>query len=293
MNTEQQIATENQITPVNPKNKKGSIVLFILIGLVCAIGAGYGGYTYGSNINNMAINEESTSTSEPAPATFHTVIAKGSPYGTNKTITTKLAVPNRLQSVAISSSIQDPGYVGILANKLNDEMGRWILGNPTLADRSRTGEISILHIGDDWLAETTTDKDIVGDSIEEYDFTSPAEKASTLNQLKSATVECAKDSEKGFTLSGSFNVCYSAKHLRQASGSYAPLLNLKGYGDIEGRAYVLFGYISLDDGTEYGEQEANKKGDEFAAGNIPAETKSLIAEYVNALKNSTIISSAR
>lgn len=268
-------------------------VIYALLGLIVVVGIGFGGYYLGHQANsgtNNTSNSAQNSSTTPQP-TYHTVLSVGYPWNTSTKLTVKLAVPNILQAISISSTIQDPGFTNILANKNNDEIGRWSLSNPN-AVRAGYGDISLLHVSDDWLQQTTTTSDRPGDILGDLTFTTPATKAASLATLQKQTTDCVASSTKGFVISGAINVCYTPVLVRQASGVYSPNLYLKGYGLIDGQKYVMAGFISLTDGTQYTEDVANKKGDDFLKGAIPQETQTLIKTYVDALKMTTITASA-
>ena len=297
-----------------PKSHRGLLVLGVLVGLLVVAGMVCGSYFYGIEKGKKHTTSPTVATTEQKTTDpYHTVLAEGAPFNTDATVTTKLAVPNRLQAVVTISTNQDPGLTAVLASKFNSEMGRWRLGKPALSGtNSNTGEISLMHIDDSWLQQTTG-VDAIGTSymtiakdwqqdggaanvpgtVFGYAFTTPTNKRASLERLGGDTKKCSEDNAKGFTISNKLSVCYAPKLIRQASGSYAPTLDLKGYGIINDQQYVLFGSVKLVDGTTYSEEEANKKGDEFLAGNIPNETKQLITEYVDAFKQSSVESNAR
>lgn len=268
----------------------------VLIGLLVIFGAGYIGYLYapkaesGGDASVVVDTGEVENKEQPVGDKYHTVLAAGYPYNTTKKMVIKLAVPSRLQSIAVASDNHDPGYTDILANKYNDEMGRWWFGNPALASpNSLAGDLSIIHISDDWLSETASAENIPSyDKVFGYNFLTPEKKSASLAQLDADTKKCVNDGEGGFTISNIINVCYHPDVSHHAVGSYSPILRLKGYGVLDGRQYVLFGFLHLNDGSRYSKDEAIKKHDDFTAGNIPEDTKNLITEYVEAPKNSTI-----
>jgi hypothetical protein len=272
----------------NPKasNKTVKITVLAIIAVLIVIAVGYSGYYYGSQANKT-----SGSTQVQQLPAYHTVLSVGYPLNTSVKVTTKLAVPERLQAIAVGSTIQNPGYTGLLADNFNEEMGRWSFANPA-AVHSGYGDLSLIHISDTWLRQISAAPDSPNGILTGLEFTTPAKKATSLTTLESQTKDCvAKNS--GFVISKVLNVCYKPTLVRQASGVYSPSLDFKGYGLIDGQKYVLVGSVNLNDGTQYSEGEANKKGDDFMAGHIPQETQNLMTEYVNALKMTIIESSAK
>ena len=68
-------------------------------------------------------------------------------------------MPNELQGIQYSSSIQDPGLAdGVLGDKFNGEMGRWKLARPTLATEEMN-DISLVNIEEQWLKINTTGRE--------------------------------------------------------------------------------------------------------------------------------------
>ena len=203
-----------------------------------------------------------------------------------------LAIPNRLQAIAVSSGGQDPGYTDILTTNYGAEMGRWKIGDPTLTS-GYFGDISLINIQDEWLQRISPAPEGPDYLLAGFDFTTPAEKTASLASMEQQANDCSSPTEKCFAISNALKVCATPILIRQSIGTYSPQLYLKGYGIIDGQKYVLLGSLSLSDGTKYSEDEADKKAASFQAHAIPAETQKLIDEDVDALKMSTISVSAR
>lgn len=277
----------SQIQDRVQKHSTSKIALIALLIIVFVTAIGYGGYYYGSAMdeprqNNTVVDND-----------HHTVVSVGYPWSSNKKVVTELAVPNRLQAIAAGASISDSGYANFLTNKFNDEMGRWLLDDPADAT-DRPGRISIVHISNDWLQETNEMENVpYKGPLRDYEFTTPDQKRGSLSALKTETTECAKDDAKGFVISEKINVCYEPSFNRQAVGSYDPAMHIRGYGVLDDEEYVLVGSVPLSDGTEHNQEEANRMADAFQAGDIPQETQDVISEYINALKNTTISSEQR
>lgn len=268
------------------------IIVLILIGLVVAGGLGYGGYYFGQQTNKSTVTTQNTNQNQTATQlSYHTIVATGRLFNTSIRTTSKLAIPNSLQGINYDSSIQDPGYTNILANKFNEEVGRWKLGNPTLS-QDGYGDISLIHIGDDWLQQTSAAADHPDEILNGLEFTTPAKKAESLASLEKETKDCATNSAKGFVIAKTITICYRVVTSHQSQGVYDPSLYLKGYGVINNQKYVLAGYLTLGDSNQYTGDEADKRVQEIAAGTIPQDTQKLITEYTDALKLTTITSSA-
>lgn len=284
----------NQLVP-QPNQKKTSKILKLLaivfVLLIIAGGLTYGGYYIGSQNTKVSHTPVDQTTSAPKPA-FHTILSVGYVGDQPTKLTSMLAIPNRLQAIAVSSGGQDPGYTDILATNYGAEMGRWKIGDPTLTN-GYFGDISLINIQDKWLQQTSPAPEGPDYLLGGLDFTTPAKKTASLASMEQQAKNCSGPTEKAFTISNVLKVCATPILIRQSIGAYGPQLYLKGYGIIDGQIYVLLGSLSLSDGTKYSEDEADKKATSFQVHAIPAETQKLINEDVDALKMSTITVSAR
>lgn len=277
----------SQLQDREQKNSTSKIALIALLIIVSAVAIGYGGYYLGSAMNKPRENNAAVDND------YHTAVSVGYPWNNNKKVVTELAVPNRLQAVVAGASINDSGYANFLTNKFNDEMGRWLLDDPADAT-DRPGKISLVHISNDWLQETNEMENVpYKGPLRDYEFTTPDQKRESLSALETETTECVKDDAKGFVISEKINVCYEPSFNRQAVGSYDPVMHIRGYGALDGEEYVFVGSVPLSDGTKHNPEEANRMADAFQAGDIPQETRDVISEYINALKNTTISSEQR
>ncbi len=292
-------ASERSVSVVSPVKNSTRSGFWLALTLVL-IGAGaFGGYYLGQSTSDSQSVEVKSSTaqkqtkSESTPSKTQSVLSVGYPFGTDKRVTINLGVPSSLQAIERRSTNQDQGYVYAFSDKTNAEMGRWIFGNPKLSGSdSVAGDVSIIHIEDAWLGKTTAKQEFAGSMapLLKYDLTTPTKKTESFSAIEKKTTEDASDAKKGFTIAannGKLNVSYEAVHVRQATGTYSPVLQLSGYGVVDGQKYVMIGYLRLVD-REYDAAEADTLADKFASGNIPEETQKLIDDYVDALKNTTI-----
>jgi hypothetical protein len=273
--------------------------VLIIVGIVVVfLGGLFGAYVFGTSRTqetSMTQSPAKTSTQTTSQAqSFHNVVDAGYPFlQTNRVkVTTNMAVPNRLQAISVNSSIQDQGYTDVLANKFNEEIGRWKFGNPATVD-DPVGDVSIIHIGDDWLAENNPDANNESSGhpgfLFDYDMTTTAAKKASLKKITDASAVCAKDNSKGFTISGFMQVCATfILGQRQAVGVYDPYLEILGLGVQDSGTYVIVGTIKLVDPDTYTQEQADKNYSDAQAGNIPAATTARANEYVKALSNTTM-----
>lgn len=275
-------------------SKAGKIILQILLIVTISIATGAAGYYYAQSQTPSSMPDNTTSVNaEKETSTFHSVMSEGYPFDTSKKLTIKLGVPNELQAIKYSSSIQDPGLsASILGDKFNDEMGRWKLGRPTTND-SFFGDISFVNIEEAWLKTASTGND---DSafVAPYDLPivspnmSSAQKQSFLAQLISETEQCTKDGKNSFVIAKTINVCASPYQTKQSLGSYSPSVNLKGYGKIDGLHFVLAGSISLRDDKTYTYDQEVDLQNSFKPDSLPKDTQDILTRYIAALKQTSI-----
>jgi hypothetical protein len=180
------------------------------------------------------------------------------------------------------------------------EAGEWEIGNPDDSDGGSWGNIGIMGIAPDWYGRNgyasyggfngdSFASDPMNTTINGYDFSTAKQKKESLNKLISDTSSCAKDSAKGFTISGGFNVCYKPTLIKQAYAAYNPKIELNGYTSIKDVPYVLLGYVDIRGGLDdYKDDELNRAGDDFKAGKIPGPTQKNIDSFIEALKHSSI-----
>lgn len=273
-----------------------SKVLMMVLCLILLGAVGYGSYSYGTKKNSNS----STESSSAATSTFHTVAY--SILGTEPRISIKLAFPDNYQAIA-SSNGQDTfrSLFGDNNGSSIYEGGNWDIGNPNNVNGNFAGYIGIMGIAPDWYGRDgfATYGGFNGDSyttgpsnitINGYNFSTATQKKESLNKLISDTSNCAKDSTKGFSTSGVFNVCFNPTLIRQAYAAYSPTINFSGYASIKGVPYVLFGWVFINSGLDnYSADALNKAGDDFKAGKIPGPTQKNIDAFIAALKNSTVV----
>ncbi len=281
-----------QITPKPPQKKRANkvAILTLLIAITALlVGAGYA--IWKNNIpeqNKAATPSSATSTAVPATQSappVHFVQAVGYPFDTNKKVVFNLGLPSSLQGVVIQSSIQNPGYTTYLTNKFNDELGRFVIGNPKVPNSNR--EISLIALGKEWSSSTTEKPDI----LEFEDVSTPAKKQQYIANLSQTTRTCIEDSKKGFrTKDKMLSVCYS---LSTGKDGWLPTVTLKGYATVDGVPLVLLGFVDLSDGKVLTEAEDLKLRQEAAKGNYPESTTKALEDLVDALSQSTLTISNR
>lgn len=300
----------NQPVQQRPKKKTKTIIALIMVWLILLIGAAGGGYFYGTTQRedvkvtrgSDSVDEDelgsSASNQQVDVEGARAVLSRGY-LDEERVLAIKLVAPGRLQTIAVRSSDRDPGLTGSLMglNGRIEEMGRWRFGNPQLASYlGGVGEVSIMQISDSWLKEITTNPNYAISSVAEnivhgYDFTTPDDKLASLEQLKLDTSKCA-DEDAGFSISNIVDVCYELIDASKANGAYKPTVELKGYGTVDSRQYVMFGSVELVDRI-YSTDEAVEKSEAFSSGKIPKETEDLLAEFLEALKSSEIVVTPR
>ncbi len=288
------------ITPPPQPRKGKSKVIGIVLLLILVIAAGaFGGY-YLLSKKTEAPQEVTKSQTEPdknssnQPALFHYVTSEGYPFGTDKKVTAKLAIPDELQGIRESSSTYDPGLAdGVLGDKFNGEMGRWKLARPTLASEEYN-DISLINVEDQWLKMNTTGKEDFPLGAAPFSLPIPTpnmtstQKQAFLAQLKSETEQCVKDGKYSFVVAENINVCVVPYQIKQAAGSYSPHAYIKGYGIIDSLHFVLAGSLSLSDDKVRSADEQTKLQESFKPESLPAETNVLLERYIAALKQTTI-----
>lgn len=283
---------------IQPEHRKNKLKLaaFVLFLILASVASALGGYYFASSkISPTPKNQTDQTKDNVAEASsFHLVASEGYPFGTDKKIVVKLGVPNELQAIKYSSSIQDPGLAdGDLGDKFNGEMGRWKLGRPTINDYD-LDDISLVNIEDQWLKIATSGREDFFLETAPYLLPIPtpnmtaAQKQAFITQLKSETGQCISDEGSGFAIANAINVCVTPYQIKQALGSYSPVANIKGYGVIDGLHFVLAGTMMLSDDKEYTYDQQVKLQEEFKPDKLPSDTAAILDRYITALKQTTI-----
>ena len=274
---------------------------------------GYGSYIYGSknSKNNAPLGQANTGagtnkednqlnqTKDTTLTSYHTV-GFGS-LDRDPNILTKLAFPQNYQAIAFYNGPDSfRSLFGDDKGSFTYHGGNWKIGNPEDGVGQVWGDIGIMGIAYDWYTRNgfASYGGSNGDSfalypenttLNGYDFSTPVQKKASLNKLISDTTACGKDSTKGFSISGVFNVCYKPYLIRQAVGSYSPKLHINGYASIKNVPYVMLGWVDVSGGLDgYDEDAMTKAGDDFIAGKIPSPTQKNIDLFVEAFKQSSV-----
>jgi hypothetical protein len=275
MHQDQQIitpqATESnqpvQSHPVIDDKPKSKKLLVSLLTIILIAAAGAGGYVYGKSQAKPAAVSQSPAVSTPKVSTttadsVHFVRSAGYPFdlAAKKVFTTKLGLPAELQGVRISSNNNNHGPEQYFTDKYNDELGRWVIGDPTdsAANGGGSSEVSVLALSKSWLGANLP-KDLAGNSefATGYKLNSTADKQKFLQTIKTNTDACVKDPKKGFTTTdSSFKVCYTLNFGKEA---YSPRVSFSGYGEKETVPMFLTGLIIVHDDTPMADQTAELK----------------------------------
>jgi hypothetical protein len=282
-----------QFTKSGGKAKKFFVGLLVLLLIA---GGVYGGYAYGNGQNKNAAKTSVQPAAAPAvnqnSASVHFVASEGYPFdlGAKKIFTTKLGIPATFQATRVPSNNGNHGPEQYFTDKYNDELARFIIGNP--ADPGDNGggysETSVLAISKSWLAANAP-KDVAGNTefATGYKLETPADKQKFLATLKTDTEACVKDAKKGFTTKdGLFKICYE---LNFGKESYNPSISLKGYAEKEATPVFLTGLINIADDTPMANQEAEQKAVADAkSGNYTAKFTASLSTLLAALKQTTL-----
>jgi hypothetical protein len=249
-----------QFTKSGGKAKKFFVGLLVLLLIA---GGVYGGYAYGNGQNKNAAKTSVQPAAAPAvnqnSASVHFVASEGYPFdlGAKKIFTTKLGIPATFQATRVPSNNGNHGPEQYFTDKYNDELARFIIGNP--ADPGDNGggysETSVLAISKSWLAANAP-KDVAGNTefATGYKLETPADKQKFLATLKTDTEACVKDAKKGFT---------------------TPVF--------------LTGLINIADDTPMANQEAEQKAVADAkSGNYTAKFTASLSTLLAALKQTTL-----
>lgn len=242
---------ENSVVAVKKprRGKKLLISLLVFALTLLAVGGGYYAGTQKNKDNKAPVsavtNNSTKTTVEPIQketiAATHFSISQSTPFDLKKTVIVSLGVPAAVQAVELGSTNHNRGYEQYFTNKLNDEVGRWTVGYPTILKGS-DNQISILAIGSEWLKET---QDVDGPFVAGGDINTPAQKAAYLAKLKSDSQHCSKDKSKGFlTKDTVLQVCYAATKSKYGDDG---VITLRGYGDFQGQSIILLGVIDTPD----------------------------------------------
>jgi hypothetical protein len=286
----------SQFTKTGGKGKK--ILVSMLVILLIAGGV-YGGYAYGKGQNKDTAKTSAQPAATPpvsqSSGDVHFVKSDGFPLDSksHKTFSINLGVPEKLQAVRISSSNNNRGQEQYFTDKYNDELGRWIFGDPTDADANGSGEngVSVLAISNSWLAATTQQGPVAyGTDLTELPLSTPADKQKFLQAIKTNSETCAKDSKKGFAITdGSFKVC---NILSFGHDAYSPSISFSGYGEKDGVPMYFTGGIRIADDTPMANRDADLKAIENANnGKYTAKFSASLSTLISALKQTTLTTS--
>ncbi len=281
----QQFQAQPPVPPPVNKSSKGFLVFFLVLVLLGA--AGVGAYFLGKNSTptpTASVQTTATNTKEnPANSSVHFIQDLGYPSDlqAKKIFTTSLGLPDFIQAVGVESSSQNPGINAYMTDKINDELGRWATGYPD-APNAR-GDVAIAAVSKSWLASTQQEYEPL---VFSEDLRTPAKKQAYLTKIKQDTAACVKDSKKGFQFSDkSLSVCYE---LLTGKDGFAPTLQLRGYGEVNGLQLVLVGFIDITEGKQYSDKEDVQLRQDAAQGKLPGFITARQAKLVEALSKSTI-----
>lgn len=272
---------ERVTTAGSAPSHTGRNVLLTLFVLLALAGAAVGGYFFGQSRTSTPQSQAPAATNTSADT--HFVLARGYPFSTDITVETRLGVPAAYQAVLVGSTAGDPGLTAEFTNQSNDELGRWALGYPQKAD-SRSDSISLLSIHADWLAKTHAGIHQYQMGTQVYALNTPAQKKAFVDKVKADSAACKDDAAKGFVMD-KLAVCYEVAAPRQSQGSYAPILTLYGYGELDSQPVLLLGQVLLRDDKEYTAEEQQAFLDSTELAEYAVKVKDT---FVASLKQSTI-----
>jgi hypothetical protein len=282
-----------QFTKSGGKVKK---ILISLLVILLIAGGIYGGYSYGKGQNKdrakSSVQPAATPPASQSSSAVHFVKSDGFPLDStsHKTFSINLGVPGEFQAVRVSTTSGNRGQEQYFTDKFNDELGRWIFGDPTDGDANGSGEngVSVLAISNSWLGATTKQGPIAyGNDLTELPLSTPADKQKFLKAIKANSETCAKDSKKGFaTTDGSFKICnvFSFGH-----DAYSPLVSFSGYGEKDNIPMYFTGGIRITDDTPMPNRDAENKAIENSKnGKYTAKFSASLSTLIAALKQTTL-----
>jgi len=293
---EENMPPEGTNTSTNSKKKALKAVLLVVLIVGLLVGAFFAGKhnsnktttdSAKSSTSNAKTTTKNQSKPDLAPAeTAKTIEAVSYPFNAKKKVTIKLGVPTVFDAVAIQSGNNNRGTEQLLTDKYNDEMGRWVIGYRD--DRSYWGpsDVSVLAISDSWLNATSNEEQTIDDGTARTEIRTSQQKKKYIADLKAEALACSKDAAKGYqTDDKAFNICSKVNYGRD---SFAPVITLKGYAEVDGKPVVMIGYIHISDGTEYTADSNVQLLKDAQAGKLPATISALITSANDALRKTAI-----
>lgn len=309
MNQEPQITTSQNLNNANNSNNqpqfndsqsysrggKNKKLVISLLSIVLLAAAVFGGYVYGkgktpstATKNNQPAVSNTQQEAAQSSATLHFVRAEGYPFeDKGRVFTIDLGIPNEMQGVRISSNNNNHGSEQYFTDKYNDEIGRWIIGDPTVPTESFSG-VSALAISKSWLGANLP-QDLASNSEFDtgYNLATPADKQKFLQKVKADASSCSNDAKKGFvTNDKSFEICYSFDPGKEG---YSPTVLLSGYGEKDSIPIYITGLIELKDDTPMPDRDAEAKAIQDAHnGKYTPKASAALSSLINALKQTKL-----
>jgi hypothetical protein len=296
---EPQEPTPQTPEPQKPKRHTGVKRFFsVILALVLLGAAAYGGYYYANNRDTEPANNQPSANSQTSTQTettkkdsFHTIASQATIVGSGQTVQTQLALPNSVQSVNVPSNNQNSGFLDILINKSNDEMGNWIVGDPQLPVNAQLGTITLLRIDRAaWKALAPFDGLAEGTGAELFAARTAAAKDAALDAFAKRVKNCGGSEAKPYLLSNFFDVCTSVLVAApQAIDTYLSFISFEGYAQKDGLEFVMLGTVRLEGLQESTVSAQKLLAKEFEQSKKPLEhSVEKAALYRDAFRRTTI-----
>lgn len=241
------------------------IVVLVLMALV-------GGYLLRDQTGKRGV----TSVQQSAKSTVHTVTAVGYPAGTTDVVTTKLGIASDEQAIEQPTNASNPGIVSQFSNTTNDEMGRWVIGNPTDVVGGTIGDITMVNLVRQTYYDIPVPKSFQpskqSPGYELQIANTPYAKSSALKSYIARITECSSDSSMGTVISDFMNICVTPEVLTStAKDSFHSEAVIEGYGKSGDVELLLLGTISLETSHDL----------------TPARQKQISTEYTAAVQKAS------
>ncbi|MDL2363526.1 MAG: hypothetical protein QFB86_04065 [Patescibacteria group bacterium] len=244
-----------------------------------------------SPVNQSVNKSENTTVASDGLEKIQFIKASGLPFDDKAAkyrFESSLGVPDFMHAVKLWSSNgnKGEGYGLFTDGTLNNELGRWLIGDPTNPDDNSSGysEVSLLAITNSWLNVAGNDNQGMSDF---GPLQTPAQKKKFITETKTKTLVCSNDAKKGFsTPDKSLNICITYNYGREG---YSPSVTVLGYGELAQQPLLLTGLINIYDKTD--ETDRNKVFEVIKnanEGNPPQSTALKQNKIISALKQTTV-----
>lgn len=235
------------------------IVVLVLLALI-------GGYLLRDQTGKQAVVPTTTTTK----STPHTVTAVGYPGGTTDIVTTKIGIGADMQAIESPTTKGNPGIISQFSNSTNDEMGRWMIGNPENTVGGSVGDVTMINLVRNTYFDIPVPKGFhpikQSPGYELQIANTPYAKSSALKSYIARITKCAGDASTGIVVSDFMNICVTPQVIpSNTKNSFNSEAVIEGYGKSGDEEFIMLGTIALESSDDLTPAHQKQISDEYQA----------------------------